>query len=245
LKRKTLFLAISLAFAGSVTGLAAAQSGDFRADPLLAIDMNRAAVVDQVIAGWRGKLSPEQEKTVRDALWALRADRLLAASVAPSIDGLLSVLKSAERTAAVAGSKVQLKDLGDLDLAYTPVTPCRIVDTRIVGRRLSPGVAQVFDGYSASSFAAQGGAASNCAIPLGAKALATTTTAVSPANLGFIRLWPANVSAPPNASTVTPPIRPSRRSGCLAVATVTSCPRAASRSDTWRTPSSLPPTSGA
>ena len=91
MKRKTLFLAISLAFAGSAMGLAAAQSGDFRADPLLAIDMNRAAVVDQVIAGWRGKLFAEQEKTIRDALWALRADRLLAASVAPSIDGLLSV----------------------------------------------------------------------------------------------------------------------------------------------------------
>jgi len=44
-----------------------------------------------VIAGWRGKLFAEQEKTIRDALWALRADRLLAASVAPSIDGLLSV----------------------------------------------------------------------------------------------------------------------------------------------------------
>ena len=192
MKRKTLFLAISLAFAGSATGLAAAQSGDFRADPLLAIDMNRAAVVDQVIAGWRGKLSAEQEKTVRDALWALRADRLLAASVAPSIDGLLSVLKSAERTAAVAGGKVQLKDLGDLDLAYTPVTPCRIVDTRLVGRRLAPGVVQTFDGYSGSSFVAQGGAASNCGIPLGAKALATTSTAVSPSDLGFIRLWTAN-----------------------------------------------------
>ncbi len=132
---------------------------------------------------------------------ALRADRLLAASVAPSVDGLLSVLKSAETTSVAAGSKVQLKGLGDLDLAYTPVTPCRIVDTRQVARRLAAGVVQTFDGYNASTFAAQGGASTNCAIPSGAYALATTTTAVTPDNLGFIRMWPAN-AAEPNASTV-------------------------------------------
>ena len=201
MKRKTLFLAISLALAGNVSGAAMTRTGDLRADPLLAIDMNRTAVIDQVIAGWRGKLAPEQEKAVREALSALRADRLLAASVAPSVDGLLSVLKSAETTSVAAGSKVQLKGLGDLDLAYTPVTPCRIVDTRQVARRLAAGVIQTFDGYNASTFAAQGGAATNCAIPSGAYALATTTTAVTPDNLGFIRMWPAN-AAEPNASTV-------------------------------------------
>ena len=201
MKRKTLFLAISLAFAGNISGAAMARSGDLRADPLLAVDMNRAAVIDQVIAGWRGKLAPEQEKAVREALSALRADRLLAVSAAPSVDGLLSVLKSAETTSAVAGAKVQLKDLGDLDLAYTPVTPCRIVDTRQVARRLAAGVIQTFDGYNATTFAAQGGAATNCGVPLGAKALATTTTAVTPATLGFIKLWPANVTEP-DASTV-------------------------------------------
>ena len=201
MKRKTLFLAISLAFAGNISGAAMARSGDLRADPLLAIDMNRAAVIDQVITGWRGKLAPEQEKAVREALSTLRADRLLAVSAAPSVDGLLSVLKSAETTSAAAGAKVQLKDLGDLDLAYTPVTPCRIVDTRQVARRLAAGVIQTFDGYNATTFAAQGGAATNCGIPLGAKALATTTTAVTPATLGFIKLWPANVTEP-DASTV-------------------------------------------
>ncbi len=201
MKRKTLFLAISLAFAGNISGAAMARSGDLRADPLLAIDMNRAAVIDQVIAGWRGKLAPEQEKTIREALSALRADRLLAASVAPSVDGLLSVLKSAETTSVAAGAKVQVKALGDLDLAYTPVTPCRIVDTRQVARRLAAGVADTFDGYSASSFAAQGGAPSNCAIPAGASALAVTATAVAPADLGFIKLWPANATEP-FASTV-------------------------------------------
>ena len=51
--------------------------------------------------------------------------------MAPSVEGLLSVLKSAETTSAAAGTKVQVKALGDLDLAYTPVTPCRIVDTRV------------------------------------------------------------------------------------------------------------------
>ena len=201
MNKKLIVVAVSMALAGAAVAVSAAPPRDVRADPMLAVDLNRAAVIEQVVAGWRGQLSAEQEKALRGTLWSLRADRLVAVSMAPSVEGLLSVLQSADRTTMVAGQKMNLKDLGDLDLAYTPVTPCRIVDTRQVARRLAAGVGQTFDGFNASSFAAQGGAGSNCGVPTGAKALAMTVTAVTPADLGFVKLWQTNV-AEPNASTV-------------------------------------------
>ncbi len=194
LKKKVLYFAVSMALAST------AQAGDLRADPLLAVDMNRAAIVDRIVADWAGALSPAQEKTLRRTLHALRADRLLAVSAAPSIEGLLGSLNGVDRASVVAGRKTNLKGLGDLDLAYTPVTPCRIVDTRNVARRLVAGVAQTFDGQ-AGSFVAQGGDASSCDVPAGVGALALTVVAFQPDNLGYIRLWSAN-AAEPGSTTI-------------------------------------------
>lgn len=200
LKQRLSVVAVSMALAGIAAAVNAAPP-EAKADPMLAVDLNRAAVIDQVVAGWRGTLTSDYEKVLRQTLWSLRADRLAAVAMAPSIEGLTSVLQSVDRAAAAAGHKVNLKGLGDLDLAYTPVTPCRIVDTRPVARRLAAGVAQTFDGYNASTFAPQGGAASNCGVPTGANALAVTVTAVMPSNLGFVKLWPANATEP-DATTV-------------------------------------------
>ena len=200
MKKRMIVMAVSMALA-DVAAAANAAPQDARADPMLAVDLNRAAVIDQVVAGWRGTLTSDNEKALRQTLWSLRADRLVAIAMSPSIEGLASVLQSVDRVAAAAGHKVNLKGLGDLDLAYTPVTPCRIVDTRPVARRLVAGVAQTFDGFNAATFASQGGAASNCGVPTGASALAVTVTAVTPSNLGFVKLWPANATEP-DASTV-------------------------------------------
>lgn len=200
MKKRLIVVAVSMALAGIAAAVNAAPQ-DAKADPMLAVDLNRAAVIDQVVAGWRGTLTSDHEKTLRQMLWSLRADRLAAVAMAPSIEGLSSVLQSVDRVAAAGGHKVNLKGLGDLDLAYTPVTPCRIVDTRPVARRLAAGVAQTFDGYNASTFVPQGGAASNCGVPTGANALALTVTAVTPSNLGFVKLWPANATEP-DATTV-------------------------------------------
>ena len=177
-----------------------AQAGELRADPLLAVDMNRTAIVNRIVADWAGVLSPGQENALRETLHALRADRLLAVSAAPSIEALLGSLNSADQIGAVTGRKTNLKGLGELDLAYTPVTPCRIVDTRNVARRLVAGVAQTFDGQAAS-FVSQGGAASSCDVPAGVGALALTVVAFQPDNLGFIRLWTAN-GVEPDSSTI-------------------------------------------
>ena len=64
--------------------------------------MNRPAMIERVVATWQGKLSIEQEELVRSALAKMRADRLLAASLAPSLDGLLSVIQSEEQGSLAA-----------------------------------------------------------------------------------------------------------------------------------------------
>ena len=179
LKRKTLFLAITLAFAGNVSGAALARSGDLRADALLAIDMNRPAMIERVVATWQGGLSTEQEALVRTALAKMRADRLLAASLAPSLDGLLSVIQSEEQ-GSLAAKSITPKLAGDADLGYTPVAPCRLFDTRTPYGGTGPLLPDVLRNFDTSgSLTGQGGIL-GCNIPTGAQAIVMQTGALLP-----------------------------------------------------------------
>ena len=138
-----------------------------------------------------------------NTLWTLRADRLFAASLASDLDAVERVLVESAADALPARD-VQVKALGDpaADLTYTPLNPCRILDTRAAGGGgpLAANVARNFNGFAAN-FSTQGGTASNCAIPNGVAALAMNVYAVNPTNLGFIKVWPAN-AAEPAVSTV-------------------------------------------
>jgi hypothetical protein len=62
----------------------------------------------------------------------MRSDYLLAASVAGSLDGLRSVVASSFVGSAPRSEKTGTKSLGDTgdDVVYTPVAPCRLVETR-------------------------------------------------------------------------------------------------------------------
>jgi hypothetical protein len=150
-------------------------------------------------------------------LFALRADRLFAVTLAGDAEAIETVLAEAKREAAKP--RVATKELGDVtaDLTYTPINPCRILDTRAtpVGP-LAPNVARTFDGYS-TNFATQGGTASSCGIPNGVAALAMNVYAVNPTNLGFIKVWPAN-GTEPDVSTVNYQV------GITAIATGTLVP---------------------
>ena len=77
--------------------------------------------------GWDGA-------QMREMLSGLRADHLLAASLAGTPEGLRDVIASAiVRSESPSGpGKTQVKALGNVadDVSYTPVTPCRLLDTR-------------------------------------------------------------------------------------------------------------------
>jgi hypothetical protein len=181
----------ALALAGTIAE--AQQVAPLRVSPnaLSAIDQNRATVVDRIVANWGDALvqsgvvlSPDQ---LREVLNGLRADHLLAASLAGTLSGLRDVLANAlTTTAAVQPGRVQAKALGDSndDLVYTPVVPCRILDTR--NGTVPPYNAQLIGGIAfpvaanLANFGPQGGSASNCGLPASFSAVMVTFTVLNP-----------------------------------------------------------------
>ena len=114
--------------------VAAAQELDRNADALLAIDQHRSTVVERIVDAWGAKLAQSSALVsideLRTRLMVLRADRLLAASLAGTLDGVREVL--GVESVATKPALQQAKALGDSagDVVYTPVTPCRLVETR-------------------------------------------------------------------------------------------------------------------
>jgi hypothetical protein len=132
-------LAAPLSFAQSAQ---TAPSVSQRADPLLSVDLNRTEIVGRLMTQWQADVGAPQRDSFKQKLAGLRADRLLAVSLVGSFDGVLQVLYGQERAdqAAVArntlsglgNTRESQKALGDanIDLVYTPLTPCRLFDTR-------------------------------------------------------------------------------------------------------------------
>lgn len=89
------------------------------------------------------------------------------------------------------------------DLVYTPIQPCRILDTRSTGAGAIAGNStRSFVAINASSFAGQGGSATNCGtLGLNATAVAINLTAVTPAGNGYATAYPFG-TAQPLASSV-------------------------------------------
>lgn len=88
----------------------------------------------------------------------------------------------------------------DSEAKYVPITPCRIVDTRIgTGANGTPfniGTTRNYYVGGTFGFAPQGGKSGGCGIPVGATAIAATFIAVDPAGYGGVRAWPQGQAAP-------------------------------------------------
>ncbi len=147
LKRKTLraCACVTLAFAS----VAAAAAGSYKPDALLSVDLNRGAVVEKIVSAWGSEIPALQRESFKTKLQGLRADHLLSANLSGSFEGVLEVLNAHEsaqkinalpaaQNGAVLGNISEklgadkAKALGDTnaDLVYTPITPCRLFDTR-------------------------------------------------------------------------------------------------------------------
>jgi hypothetical protein len=101
------------------------------------------------------------------------------------------------------------KTLGALsnDLVYTPVQPCRIVDTRSTAAGVIPAAGtRSFVAINASNFTSQGGSATNCGtLGLSATAVAVNFTAVFPTAQGFLTAYPFGTVRPTAATMVYVP----------------------------------------
>ncbi len=83
-----------------------------------------------------------------------------------------------------------------VDLLFTPVTPCRIIDTRLAGGPIAAGTTRNFVVTGTTSFSDQGGTSGGCGIPAGSPAAVINYVAVGPAGPGDLRVVPAGTPIP-------------------------------------------------
>jgi hypothetical protein len=120
------------------------------ASALLAVDQNRGSIIETIVNFWQADASANKDASVRATegaelratLSSLRADHLLAASNARTLDGLKQIFvfadagiaanKDADSTKSGQKNATAPASIGSLasDTTYTPITPCKLVDTR-------------------------------------------------------------------------------------------------------------------
>ena len=191
----------------------AAQGGAFvqaGANALLAIDQHRATVIDRIVSQWGGQLAGSSarltDEQLRTMLMGVRADHLLAASLAGTLDGLRDVLAAAMSSPApVRDRLVQAKALGDAndDLVYTPINPCRIVDTRSgAGGFLVNNTQRDWKASNpGGNFTFQGGSSTDCGIPASPAAVLANLVVTGSSQPGVLYAWSFAQPAP-TASTL-------------------------------------------
>ena len=187
----------------SAACLAHAVPPEANADPLLAIDLNRSAIIADIVKGFEAQAGSPGAAGLRERLDKLRADRLLAASLASSRASLDAILAEAESPRSSTYASVREKALGDAnrDLVYVPIVPCPLVNTFTspIGR-LPAGSITAFDAIAAD-FTLQGGQ-NSCAtqLPANTAAIAAQIAVVSPSNEGWLNLWPVGQALPNNVT---------------------------------------------
>ncbi|MBL8262384.1 MAG: hypothetical protein JNM58_08165 [Xanthomonadaceae bacterium] len=173
----------------------------------------RAALIRAFVMKWGGHV--ERVYGVDVHAWSQRmvpvfargdADNLRDAVRRDTFESALSALNGRpvrvdERT--IARSPIVARALGDLaqDLAFTPVQPCRIVDTRIAQGAVAAGQVRSYRAAGRTSYADQGGSATNCGLQNEVPgAVMLSVTAVSPAQAGYATVFTAGTTVPGTAS---------------------------------------------
>jgi hypothetical protein len=91
----------------------------------------------------------------------------------------------------------------DSEAKFVPITPCRIVDTRIgTGTNGTPFAnlnTRTYYVGGTFGFAPQGGVSGGCGVPVGAVSVSAIITAVGPSHPGYLRVW-SNGSTEPNST---------------------------------------------
>ena len=108
--------------------------GDYR----VVVDLNRTLIVNELTKRWGGSLALSIEQ-----LNAASAARLYRLSLAATPDEFRDALSSADKA---DDYKPKVLGSSTSDLTYTPINPCRVVDTRFgAGGYLGDGAARDWD----------------------------------------------------------------------------------------------------
>lgn len=146
---------------------------------LAAIASDREAVIEDIVATW--PTEPGAEEDLRSMLSHASDEDLLA---------ILDVDSFAEFESTLAPRT-------DRDYVFTPVTPCRIVDTRVAGPgRVVAGTSRIYYAHGGgATMAAQGGNASGCPSPRGEpRGVFINMIAVDPVGKGNVTARPIAAS---------------------------------------------------
>lgn len=129
-------------------------------------------------------------------------DNLRRAAQATSFDGMTGALFGGSSAVNRTDNRPLQIGSTENDLVFTPLPPCRIVDTRVSGGALTAGSTRSFVGWTATDFLTQGGASNNCGIPDNASAIVANVVAVNTVNrVGYLTAFPSG-EARPNAATI-------------------------------------------
>ena len=174
--------------------------------PARPTEAGRKLEAGRILLKWGGyveKVEGRDRKAWAAALWPSLAsadlDNLRRASRAVTYEGMRNALLGQrpyddEVVDRMARSReLAVKSLGNAgaDLVFTPVTPCRIVDTRVLNDRIGAGAIRALDASNVGGdFSLQGGSDTNCGIPANPAALALSVTGVNNAATGYLRVFP-------------------------------------------------------
>jgi hypothetical protein len=178
----------------------------------------RGELVHRIVMKWGNHVQEAYRADVRR--WAkdlgpvfatASMDSLLKAAQATSFDAMNDALlidrdgNTADGRLTIGNTNTVLasanKALGDpaTDLVYVPVTPCRIIDTRVAGGVIAANTTRDFDITSNPNYSGQGGDSSNCngVGAVGSFAAAVINfTVVTPSAAGYITAFPFQATQP-------------------------------------------------
>ena len=177
----------------------------------------RAELVRRIVLKWGGHVQEAYKADVRrwaDGMGSVFAkssiEALRRAADAKTFDRMNDELlvsggkpggsPSLQAASAASGTRIA-KVLGDAasDLVYVPVTPCRILDTRVAGGAIPANGTRDVDVTAVSNYSFQGGDASNCGGAGAAgsfAAVAVNFTVVTPSIAGYITAYPYGATRP-------------------------------------------------
>lgn len=202
-------LALSAAFvAPAASSVQVRQTGHGPATPA-----ERAALIRGFVLKWGGHV--ERVYGVDVHAWSQRMvpafvhgdpDNLREALRRDTFQGALAALNGRapridERT--IARAPIVARALGDVaqDLVFTPVQPCRIVDTRIAQGAVAAGQVRSYGAAGRSHYIDQGGSTTNCGLQSEVPgAVMLSVTAVTPAQPGYATVFTAGATRPETAS---------------------------------------------
>jgi hypothetical protein len=198
--RRMAFLLVLAAVCSNVFAQSAFHARDAedasRRAHLQEVQRDRAGYAAAIVTRWEdsareaGRSDKRYSVDLLESLMTLDPEGLLEAGEAPTYKAMMTVLATGQ--AEPTSKRPVPNSLGDnfRDLVYTPVTPCRIVDSRIAtAGALVGGLTRLYD-VDSSDLTAQGGSGTGCGIPLGvAQAVTMTIVAVKPAGPGHLTAW--------------------------------------------------------